>query len=249
MIEAGEINSVATAFVAGLVTSLHCVGMCGPVACAFMPSQAAGGGMVVPTTAYHFSRVVSYGMVGALAGALGAAPLAWFQSHSVALLPWVLVAFFVFLGLGIDRRLPKPRWVSRLFFRATVKFKKLPTTMGASVIGLLTPMLPCGPLYLVFAVALATGSAIAGAEFLVAFALGTIPLLWIVQVQAGRLRHWLTPVRIMRVQRVVALVFAALLILRLMGEGSGYFVQIAGQGDDDVPLVAPACPLCPSSNQ
>jgi sulfite exporter TauE/SafE len=80
---------------------------------------------------------------------------------------------------------------------------------------LLTPFLPCGPLYAVFIALMASGSAARGAEAALAFGLGTVPLLWLAQHQFHRLRLKLTPIRLARLQRGLALVTALLLAWRL----------------------------------
>jgi sulfite exporter TauE/SafE len=81
--------------------------------------------------------------------------------------------------------------------------------------GLLTPFLPCGPLYAMFALALLSGSAVKGAEFAITFGLGTVPLLWLAQWQMDRLRVKLTPLAIGRVQRGLAFATAVILAWRL----------------------------------
>ena len=69
---------MGAAFVAGLVTSLHCVGMCGPLVCALVPGGAgAHGGLSTGGALYHAGRMVSYGSIGALVGLLGAGPLSF----------------------------------------------------------------------------------------------------------------------------------------------------------------------------
>jgi sulfite exporter TauE/SafE len=83
--------------------------------------------------------------------------------------------------------------------------------------GLLTPFLPCGPLYLVFGAALLAGSAAKGAEFTLAFGLGTVPLLWLAQHQFHRIRAKLTPLAMTRLRRSLAFVTALMLAWRLHG--------------------------------
>ena len=82
---------------------------------------------------------------------------------------------------------------------------------------MLTPFLPCGPLYLVFGAALLAGSAAKGAEFTLAFGLGTVPLLWLAQQQFHRIRAMLTPLAMGRLRRGLALVTAVMLAWRLHG--------------------------------
>ena len=59
-----------TALVAGLITSVHCVAMCGPLSCAFTPARAEDASPQLVLTCYHLAKLFAYGLVGALAGAL-----------------------------------------------------------------------------------------------------------------------------------------------------------------------------------
>jgi len=243
MIDATTIVGPGTAFIAGMVTSLHCVGMCGPMVCAFQSPQGVEKGHLTRVSSYHTMRIISYTMIGAVAGALGAAPLIYFQQSSwIWIVPWAIVVFFVALGLGLDKKIPKPRKVSLWFHRTAFKVKQLPPTAGAGVLGFLTPLLPCGPLYLVFAVALLSGSPLAGAEFLLAFSLGTLPLLWLVHSQYGKIQKWVTPLTMNRIQRGMALFMALFISIRLLGDGSRFFIE--REYDTEAPLNAAFCPLC-----
>ena len=96
--EMAAVNSPAAAFVAGLITSLHCVGMCGPLACALMPVRRDQGDPMAVSSVYHLSRLAGYAVLGGLAGGLGQAPLNWLGNDVLRWLPWVLVFFFVALA-------------------------------------------------------------------------------------------------------------------------------------------------------
>ncbi len=87
--ELAAINSPAAALVAGLVTSLHCAGMCGPLACTLMPVRGDRADAQTVTTVYHLSRLLAYSVLGAVAGGLGAAPLTWISRNELRWLPWV----------------------------------------------------------------------------------------------------------------------------------------------------------------
>jgi len=215
-----SIDTSAAAFLAGLVTSLHCIGMCGPLSC----SWALGGSgktsstqFMFNTGLYHGSRLLSYGLVGAIAGFIGIMPLRWFQSGSGAVLPWLLVIAFALVGLGLESWFPKPAFLSIPIARLRLAIMKLSGSLRASLLGLATPLLPCGPLYVMFALAMANGSALRGAEFTVAFGLGTLPLLFLAQTQL----HWLggrvSPVTLRRLQRGLALMAAVIMAWRLRG--------------------------------
>ena len=87
--ELAAINSPAAAFIAGLVTSLHCAGMCGPLACSLMPVRGDRVDAQTVSTVYHVSRLVGYATLGALAGGIGRAPLLWLSDSALRWLPWV----------------------------------------------------------------------------------------------------------------------------------------------------------------
>jgi hypothetical protein len=123
--------------------------------------------------------------------------------------------------------------------RTRMKLCRIPAKRGALALGLATPLLPCGPLYLMLAIALASGSAVRGIEFMLAFALGTVPLLWLAQHQFHVWKHHLTPATMSRVRRSVALVGAVLVVARLWNQPA---TDAASGAVPDA-----NCPLCRGS--
>lgn len=232
MIDPASITSVTAAFAAGLITSLHCVGMCGPFACVLQPKPGSGGSALTRIISYHTARILAYGVIGALLGAVGYVVLDTFVGSGAAYFPWFLVLFFIVLAFRVDRLLPKPKFITRQVFRIGVKFQKAPDWASGGLLGACTPFLPCGPLYLVFGLALVMGSPAKGAEFLIAFGVGTLPLLFLAHTQYGRLRQKLSPLWMDRLQRGMALAMALMVAWRLSA------------GDPLDPL-AVDCPLCP----
>jgi sulfite exporter TauE/SafE len=228
------------ALLAGLATSLHCAGMCGPIACGLGTLAKSEGERLTAASLYHGTRLVSYGLIGAVCGALGRQPLRWFFDSPAVLLPWVLVVVLLAMALGLDKRVPRPAVFNRLTARARFKAGKLSAYGGASAMGFLTPLLPCGPLYLVFGAALLAGSAVKGAEFTLAFGLGTVPLLWLAQHQFHRIRARLTPLAMNRLRRGLALVTALMLAWRLHGTIPSYLPG----GQPEVTKPAEELPSC-----
>lgn len=236
MIDTSQVNTVAGAFVAGLVTSLHCAGMCGPLACLTgrpgSPRQSTQS-----FTAYQVSRTASYGVLGFAAGAVGGAPLRLLMQSPAVILPWCLAVILVALGLGLDKRVPKPAAFGAFLFRLRLGLGKRPPVVEALLLGALTPLLPCAPLYLMAGLAALSGSGASGAQFMIAFAMGTAPLLWLSQRGWGKLRLAVSPQCLARLQRGLALVTALLIAVRLK---------------DTLPFLSaqeivthPSCPLCP----
>lgn len=215
------ISGASMAFLAGLATSPHCVGMCGPIGCAVLPmGKGEGfGSLQWASASYHLTRALAYAVVGALAGAVGSVLVDAFSLAPARVLPWILVAVLVAIALRIDRLVPKPRWWGRAYWRLSRHLRNLPRASVGAGLGVLTPLLPCGPLYMVFALALFSGSAVFGAEIGLGFALGTIPLLWLGQSGFFAYHGRMSPVALRWTQCVLALGAAGLVTWRMLASG------------------------------
>lgn len=160
-------------FLAGLFQSPHCVGMCGGIALGVCSGEKAPAKAAV---LYNTGRVAAYTLMGALFGALGAV-IAY--TPSVKSMVFTMVGLVVALiglnmwglvpGLRALMRAPAP---CRLSSGARRRFAGRPLIVGA-----LTGLMPCGSLYAMWLHAVSGGSAVYGAASMLAFALGTVPLL------------------------------------------------------------------------
>lgn len=205
-----EITGPSAAFLAGLVTSLHCAGMCGPLACSACisecgrPSQRAMG-------IYHLTRLASYTLAGGLVGAIGSGLAVLLTGGATRGITWIFALFFLAVALGWDKRLKWPTPSGRL----SRIFSSPSGPRGKSAgLGILTPLLPCAPLYLVLGAAAFSGSALGGASLLLAFGAGTVPLLFFVQNRLGWLQSRWSPTAIDRLRRGLALASVVLLLVR-----------------------------------
>lgn len=232
MLDPHTISSPLTAFTAGLVTSIHCIGMCGPLALFLAPKADDPAGTHAALGLYHSLRIVGYALIGAALGWFGQMGLDAFNATPVRFFPWALVLFFILVAVGADHWLPRPAFLNRWMMKVGARLRKLPRMGAAAGLGVVTPFLPCGPLYLVFGIALVSGSVMTGAEFLFAFGLGTLPLLYLGQTQFFRLRGRVSALWMMRLQRVVALSMAVLIAWRLRGTFGGVGPEVG-------------CPFCP----
>ena len=211
------ITGPGTAFIAGLVTSLHCVGMCGPLACALMPAARNDADPQVVATTYHLTRLAGYTLLGAVAGGVGQIPLTLLNGSGLTYLPWLLVVFFIAIAFRLDQRLPRLPFLGRAYAALLTRLRQGSRIRAAAALGVATPLLPCGPLYFLLSLALFSGTALRGAETLLAFGLGTVPLLWLAQANYQWLRARLSPLVLARTQKGLALGIAVLLAWRLRG--------------------------------
>lgn len=201
-----------SALVAGATGSLHCALMCGPLACAGLPSSGAQRRNAA--IAWHLGRIIAYSWVGFLLGALGRAVSHGLMVSVQPVLPWVMAAGLVITALDLARHarpLPGVAAISRALARAGAG---MPPVTRSFLLGAATPFLPCGLLYGLFLAAIATGSAWGGAAVLGAFSLGALPALGALQLGAHRLR--LSPRFSLVARRVVPLVAAAVLVGRAL---------------------------------
>ncbi|MEI7799010.1 MAG: sulfite exporter TauE/SafE family protein [Opitutaceae bacterium] len=211
------ITGPGTAFIAGLVTSLHCVGMCGPLACALMPAVRDDADPQAVATAYHVTRLAGYTLLGAGAGGVGQIPLTLLNESGLTYLPWLLVVFFIAIAFRLDQRLPRLPLLGRAYAALLTRLRQGSRVRAAAALGVATPLLPCGPFYFLLSLALFSGTALRGAETLLAFGLGTVPLLWLAQANYQWLRSRLSPLVLARTQKGLALGIALLLAWRLRG--------------------------------
>ena len=181
---------LASVLFASLVGSAHCAGMCGGIA-AFCGGvgQCSGRASSIASCVYHVSRFASYVFVGALAGACGVllnsgGGLVGVQ-HIAAIAAGIAVALvgvgMLLQSAGIDSgRVPLPLWMKRSLGAIHKVAATMQPTPRALVIGLATPLLPCGWLWAFAAVAAGTGRVVEGALVMAAFWLGTVPILALV---------------------------------------------------------------------
>jgi len=209
-----------TAFVLGLVGSLHCAGMCGPLALALPPAGKTATGHAAGRLAYNGGRIVTYCALGLLFGLLGQTLLL------AGVQRWLSIALGVALlvGLFAPRKLALWRPMASLVERVKARMSFLLRRRSWAALfglGLLNGLLPCGLVYVAGAGATATGSLVRGAIYMAAFGFGTIPMMLALSL-SGRLIPFSLRLRLLKVVPVAVFLLASLLILRGMGLGIPY---------------------------
>ncbi len=168
-------------FFIGLLTSVHCVAMCGGINLSqCMPDSVKGEGFFAtlkPTLFYNLGRVVSYTAVGFIVGGLGS--VVTFSTAMQGLLKVIAGVFMVIMGMNTLGVFP----VLRSFhlripgvFTQGIDRKKA-NAKSPLYVGLLNGLMPCGPLQAMQLYALSTGSPVMGAFSMLLFSLGTVPMM------------------------------------------------------------------------
>jgi sulfite exporter TauE/SafE/copper chaperone CopZ len=166
-------------FVIGLLTSLHCVAMCGGInisQCASYKDQNYKY-KFMPSILYNIGRVISYTLIGGIFGAFGSLiSISEFAKAMVSIISGVLM---LIMGLNMLNIFP---WLRKLNPKMpkflTNKFNKEKSKKGPLYVGLLNGLMPCGPLQAMQIYALGTGNFISGSMSMFLFSLGTVPLMF-----------------------------------------------------------------------
>jgi uncharacterized protein len=213
-----------TALLIGLVGSLHCIGMCGPIAIALPLGNSniwtkLAGGLV-----YNGGRIVTYMILGAVFGLIGQG------IHLAGLQQWASIAIgivmivSVIMPLIFRQRLSFSTLFSGYSERLTSKFKKYfrqTSLKSFLVIGLLNGLLPCGLVYVAIAGAIQSKDVLAGVAFMAAFGIGTTPALLAVSILGSVISLSLRNA-VRRVVPYFIVVLGILFILRGMSLGIPY---------------------------
>ena len=167
-----------TALTLGFLGSLHCIGMCGPIALALPVVNNTRFSRVSGILLYNLGRVLTYGSLGLLFGFLGRSfVIAGYQQALSVSLGVIILAIIIIP----NRYLQKVPLVNR-FFQPVAKIKqaltglfKTRTYNSLFTIGVLNGLLPCGLVYTAVAGAIAMAEPVKGSLFMMFFGLGTLP--------------------------------------------------------------------------
>ncbi len=216
-------NSIA--FFIGLFGSIHCIGMCGPLAFAIPIAENKWWLVVGDKVLYNIGRIVTYSFLGLLIGFIGKQLWVYGLQQGISLLSGLLI---ILAGL------------TRLFKMRVTNNKVLSTIMlpvnkllgyalrhhsGHFIIGLINGLLPCGFVYLALAGAINTPTPATAATFMFWFGTGTFPLMLIATIGSG----FIGPIVRRRINRVIPYVMVCL----------GFWFILRGL-NLDIPYLSPA---------
>ncbi|MCU0381852.1 MAG: sulfite exporter TauE/SafE family protein [Chitinophagaceae bacterium] len=208
------------AFLMGLAGSLHCVGMCGPIAMSLPLSGKGTAGKVTGSLLYSLGRITTYSVFGAVFGLVGRS-IAWFgwQQKISILLGLAILAFLVFPvlfpGKSIHPLISQYMARVRTTLAKTI-FRSTPSALFTT--GLLNGLLPCGLVYMAVTGAAITGDPLPGAVFMAMFGLGTLPAMFATSLFG----QWIKPSARLKMRQIypaLMVVMAMLLILRGLNLG------------------------------
>ncbi|MEL7656073.1 MAG: sulfite exporter TauE/SafE family protein [Bacillota bacterium] len=182
--EAKEGMGYGMLFLIGLLTSTHCIAMCGGINLSqCVPYSTAGNektsrlANMSPSILYNSGRVISYTIIGGLVGALGS--VVSFSGTGKGIIALIAGVFMVIMGLNMLNLFPGlRRFNPRMPKIFAIKINEQKNSNRPLYVGLLNGLMPCGPLQAMQLYALSTGDPLKGALAMFLFSLGTVPLMF-----------------------------------------------------------------------
>jgi len=169
------------AFTLGLFGSLHCVGMCGPLAIVFCSREGDNTSQrLTSSLGYNLGRTMTYAMLGLLFGLLGSFLFVADIQKGLSIFLGGLLVFSFMMSVDIDTKINTIPVIRRFYDRLRVAISNLynqTKKYPPMILGMANGLLPCGLVYLALTGALATGNVLDGMIFMTLFGLGTIPML------------------------------------------------------------------------
>jgi sulfite exporter TauE/SafE len=226
---------LVVAFSLGFFGSLHCVGMCGPIAMAIPVHGRGLGFRILGIYLYNSGRIFTYGILGAVLGTLGLGmKLAGYQQVLS-----ITLGVLLLLGLILPRILSIN---NSLLLKFNMKLKgwfaswmKQKSPQALFITGLLNGLLPCGLIYVALAGATSSGETVKGALFMAVFGLGTLPAMFSVSFISSiskRFRLYLS-----HTAPVLTFVVGVMLVVRGLGLGIPYLSPVFKAPTKDTPAV------------
>lgn len=196
------------AFIIGLIGSLHCVGMCGPLNLLMISKSRS----YTTFALYHFGRICAYAMLGLILGAIGYS-IYFFEFQQIA-------TFALGASLILLYGIPKVRVALERFYFQSRFYRLIQAQLAKNLSshkrwlmgGVANGFLPCGLTYVAAAGAVAGGGLGEGILYMLFFGLGTLPamiLLSVGMLSSGFLRRWIP-----QSVPVIAVLSGGLLMLR-----------------------------------
>lgn len=180
-----------TALIMGLAGSLHCAGMCSPLAMAITSQRP----FLLSKVVYNTGRVLTYGFLGAIAASMGSLFIITPYQSAIS---FTVGAVFLLVGIGAITGIRVPvltdslnrfsQWLKSLF---GVWLKKK-SNVAVLVMGMLNGLLPCGLTYLAMTYCFIMPNATEGFGFMILFGLGTWPMMiaftWLLGVGVAKIK-------------------------------------------------------------
>ncbi|MBT9188120.1 sulfite exporter TauE/SafE family protein [Zobellia russellii] len=215
---------ILSALILGLMGSLHCVGMCGPIAFMLPVDRTNNFKKLGQIFIYHFGRLMAYAIIGLVFGLVGKGLSIFGAQQKLSIAIGVLMILVVLIPYKTFNKynLSKPIYkvISKVKNQLGKELKKKSADTFVTI-GFLNGFLPCGLVYMALFGAIAMGNALQGGLYMMLFGLGTIPLMTTAIYFSGLLKGSVRQ-KVQKAIPVFVVVIGLLFILRGLGLGIPY---------------------------
>lgn len=232
----------------GLASSLHCIGMCGPIAFSLGLNSEDKFHFILKNLIYQSGRVVTYSILGLVVGIFSQGiSFAGFQKY-ISIIAGVLIIIMVVIPKNLTGVAAGNHFIGKLLIKlksSLGKFIRKKSYSSLFITGLLNGLLPCGVVYVALTSALAVGNLAGSTLFMTLFGLGTIPLMSFA-VAFGSVIHVNIRNRILKILPVITILIGLLFILRGLELGIPYISPPASALEvyDNASNVTQDIPVC-----
>jgi sulfite exporter TauE/SafE len=194
------------AFFTGLFGSIHCVGMCGPLAFAIPSFREQAWLIVFDKLLYNIGRTLTYTFLGLIIGLVGQQLWLAGVQQSLSIITGIFIIFAAFSRI-FNISIGNGKWATRMIqpFNRMLSYA-LKHKSGHLITGFLNGLLPCGFVYLAMAGALNTGNSVSAAQYMLFFGLGTMPLMFAAMISTS----FISPIFRRRINKAIPIVMLIL---------------------------------------
>ena len=218
-------------FLMGLLGSVHCIGMCGPLVMALPIAQKINSQKWIALALYHIGKIASYALLGILLGLLGSQfPFYIMQQNLSIVIGVVMLLYVVYVFILKPKQLLNLSFLYKPIVNQLGKLFKRKGLGSFLLIGFLNGLLPCGMVYLALTSALATQNILNGGLFMLFFGLGTMPALIMVAL-GGQYMGIAFRSKLQKLLPVFIFGMGLMLILRGLNLGIPYISPAIGIGN------------------
>ena len=215
---------LVSALILGLMGSLHCVGMCGPIAFMLPVDRTNNYKKFGQIFIYHFGRLLAYGIIGLIFGLLGKGLSIFGIQQKLSIIIGIIMILVVLIPYKTFNKYNLSKPIYKIISKVKNQLgkelkKKSPDTF--LTIGFLNGFLPCGLVYMALFGSIAMGDALQGSLYMMLFGVGTLPLMTAAIYFSNLLKGGIRQ-KVQRAIPVFVIIIGALFILRGLGLGIPY---------------------------
>lgn len=207
-----------SSFVLGIGSSLHCLGMCGPLMMA-VPFPEGKRVAAWFKLSYFIGKALAYGSLGAIIGLLGLRSVWGEAQQYISIVAGVLVLLMVLFPIFKPKAIRFP--FANVFRKVMGQIQSRPQMHHFLQLGFLNGLLPCGMVYIALTAALASGGPQDGFVAMMFFGMGTAPVLWIMVLVKGKL-SWNVRQKLKPLSLGLSVLVGLLLVVRGLNLGIPY---------------------------